>query len=236
MVKILLVEDDTTYATYLQQILTPDYDLTWVSTMQEALLCLEKADYSLYLLDVILPDGDGYQIFAEIKNRPALSDASIIFLSSQNDVHAKVTGFNMGAEDFIVKPCDPHELRARIDAKIRKRAHSSELQVGRLKFDFLQQRALLLPASSEAPEPHPQELELTPREFRLLTFLSSHPEQSLSRDEILQNVWGEHLHVSDRSINTHIAALRKKLGDYGQCIRSVHGTGYLFSPAASSLS
>jgi DNA-binding response OmpR family regulator len=150
-----------------------------------------------------------------------------MFLSAKSEVSSKVLGFSLGADDYIVKPCDPSELRARVEAKIRWTRVESEnsrvLRQGPFTFFLDMQRLDINHEGQEAS------INLTPLEFKLLYYLASHKDHIISREQILDGVWGKSTNVLDRSVDTYVASLRRKMGDYKRCLRSVHGVGYKFS-------
>ncbi|MCM2281447.1 MAG: response regulator transcription factor [Bdellovibrionaceae bacterium] len=224
---ILVVEDTSEHFELIATSLGEGYQLDLAPTMAEALKKIEARDYDLVLLDIMLPDGDGYQICTQLKANARTKNVPIIFLSSKKEVTDKVIGFTLGAEDYIVKPCAPPELKARVDSKLRKRTRTEVAAFHGLHINFLNQKVKI-----ENDDRTQEEVDLTPREYKLLAYLARHREVALSREQILKAVWGENMHVSDRSIDTHIAAIRKKLGAYSHYIRSVHGTGYRFSPTS----
>jgi DNA-binding response OmpR family regulator len=175
----------------------------------------------------MLPDGDGYQLCSVLQSQQETQDIPVIFLTSKNSTSDKVLGFSVGAEDYIAKPFDPLELRARVDARFRKlqkeRSRQDVTRIGGIEINKASQKASILRPSGK------QEVDLTPIEFKLLLFLAKEPNRVFNRDDILNGVWGEEIHVFNRSVDTHISKLRKKLGEYSKCIQSVHGSGYKFN-------
>ncbi len=222
--KILVVEDMNEHAELILSSLGDGYQVDRAANMSDAFKAIASHSYDLFLLDIMLPDGDGYQICTHLASQSKTKDTPIIFLSSKKEITDKVIGFSLGADDYIVKPCPPLELKARVDSKLRKRTRAESVTFHGLHINFLTQNVTI------EHEGKKQELDLTPREYKLLSFMARHKEAVLSREQILRAVWGETMHVSDRSIDTHVAALRKKLGAFSHYIKSVHGTGYRFIP------
>jgi DNA-binding response OmpR family regulator len=150
----------------------------------------------------------------------------VIFLTAKNSVSDKVLGFSVGADDFISKPFDGLELKARVDSRLRKRdrerAESDILKLGDIEINKSTQKVQIF-ENGQATD-----IDLTPIEFKLLLFLCKEVNKVYSRDEILNSVWGESIHVYSRSVDTHISKLRKKLGSKSSYIESVHGSGYRF--------
>ena len=222
--RILVIEDELAHRLVIEKALRDHYRLLFVESYNRAKELIHSEIYDLVLLDIMLDESDGYQLCADIKNSPSLAQKPIIFLSSRAEVNSKVLGFHLGADDYIVKPCDPLELRARVSSKIRR---NQEMHNGPQNFmvadwNFRWDRQTL-EFSGEA-----QPVELTPLEFKLLFYLARHQDQPISRDQILLEVWGAGTHVLERTVDTFVAAIRKKLGARGKAVRSVHGVGYKF--------
>ena len=222
--KILAIEDSPESYELIRRALGDAYQIEGARTLAEAAQKINKTAYDLILLDVMLPDGDGYRLCSLLQTDEAMRATPIIFLTAKNALSDKVLGFQVGADDFITKPFDSLELKARVDAKIRKRDRvrrdANLLRVGDLEVDKDAQRASILRDGSA------EELDLTPIEYKLLVNLMNEPNRVLSRDELLDVVWGKNIHVYSRSVDTHVSKLRKKLGDKSEMIESVHGTGY----------
>jgi DNA-binding response OmpR family regulator len=219
---VLVVEDTPAHAQIIRASLGDGYDTIVAGTMAEALNTLAVRLVDVVLLDIMLPDGDGYQLCSLLRDQRHTRDIPVLFLSGRADTTDKVMGFSLGADDYITKPVAPQELKARVDAKLRRLRSSLNLSLPGMEFDFALQTVKI--DSSKGW----QELELTPREYKLLAFFARNRETALSREQILKAVWGDHTHVTDRSIDTHVASLRKKLGPLAHCIKSVHRTGYSF--------
>lgn len=227
--EVLLVEDEPAHQMLISKALDGHCDMDLAPGFNEALLLLSKGKkYKLIILDIMLGDGDGFDLCSRLRKMNTYELTPVIFLTSKSEVSSKVLGFNLGADDYIVKPCDPAELRARVEAKIRwSQKGSLETQMikkeGPFVFYLSQQR---LDVNREGKE---ETVDLTPIEFKLMYYLVSHQEHVLSRDQILNAVWGPSTHVLDRSVDTYIAALRRKVTELKECLRAVHGVGYKFS-------
>ncbi len=228
MNRILLVEDSIESQILVASALDRSYDLVCASTLEEAESFISRSPFDLVLLDITLPDGDGYQLCTRLQNDNATKDIPIVFLTAHNDVTNKIMGFSLGADDYIVKPFSPVKLRDRIDSKIRSlmnKKHSGEIiKCGNLQIDVLSRRVHLSQNDKN------KILELTPIEYKLLLSLVQHADQVMTRNSLLLSVWGDKLHVSDRSIDNHVRKLRKMLSPDVDYIQSVYdGTGYVFS-------
>jgi DNA-binding response OmpR family regulator len=224
--KILIVEDSRDYQLMLKRLLKREsHDIVVAHNTAEAREQIQNNEFDLIILDVTLPLGDGFELCADLQADERLRTIPIIFLSVHEDISRKVAAFALGAEDYIAKSFNPVEFKARVDAKLRKSAKAKKndseqtLVKGQLRVSLLDQRAYV----------KGKEVNLTPLEFKLLAYLARNEGVVLSRETILAAVWGQNVHVFDRTVDTHISALRRKLTPCGKYIRSVLGSGYSFS-------
>lgn len=231
MHQILLVEDSAEYQKIIIATLNT-YQVICASNVTEALSHLAKQDFDLILLDITLPGRDGYSLLSELQSDASHSAIPIICLTGKKEITDKVTAFSLGADDYIVKPCDPIELKARVEVKLKKTAHvkatSSIRRVGSLEVDHLHHRAVLYENGK------PRELVLTQTEFKLLSHFVIHFDQVLTRQQLLQAAWGENTNVLERAVDVHLCSLRKKLDSQSHCIKALPGFGYKFTLQASS--
>lgn len=210
---LLVVEDEDTIAEPLVEgLLAEGFEVTRVATGQDA---LDAAPVDLVLLDVRLPDIDGFTVCRELRSR---SDVPIIMLTAKGEEIDRVVGLELGADDYVVKPFGRRELIARIRAVARRspgRHESREtLVVGALEVDVPARRATI----------DERELHLTLKEFDLLALLASEPGVVVDRQRILREVWDTTWYGSSKTVDVHVAALRKKLGD-PTLIETVRGIG-----------
>lgn len=225
--KVLLVDDARSTHLIVESALSGICDLSWVGSLAGARDEIRQNAYALVILDVYLPDGNGFEFFEELSkssgNRPL---PPVIFLTGESALDRKVHGFHLGAEDYVVKPLEPVEFAARVKAKLkRKGVLSSTLEVKGLRLDLQAQRAYL----KEDREEETKELHLTPIEFKLLAHFVRHKESIVSRETILSEIWGKKVHITHHTIDTHISSLRKKLGTYGGHIKAIVKKGYCFT-------
>jgi DNA-binding response OmpR family regulator len=221
---ILLVEDSTSTQLIVQAILSRKYQLQVVGGLAQAENEMQKKDFSLLLLDVMLPDGDGFAFCQKLRNVPRFEDTPIIFLTSKTEVFHRVHGFAIGADDYITKPFDENEFLARVKSKLRRPQAPNFLWNGPLKVDVSQMRAYF--CESETKE---HEIHLTPIEFKILVSLLKCNGQTLTREELVVRVWGAAVQMPNHTVDSHVTSLRKKLGDIGPCIRAVVKQGYCYS-------
>jgi two-component system, OmpR family, response regulator RegX3 len=210
--KVLIVEDEDAIAEPLADGLRREGFAVERAETGEA--ALEATGADLVLLDLGLPDTDGLAVCRELRSR---SDVPIIMVTAKGEEVDRVVGLEVGADDYIVKPFGFRELLARIRAVTRRtheRGTTRSARIGALELDVRGRRARL----------HGRELDLTPKEFDLLALLAREPGAVVTRAEILQEVWQTTWFGSAKTIDVHVAALRRKLGDPG-LIETVRGIG-----------
>lgn len=186
----------------------------------------------LVLLDWMLPGMSGLALARKLRNEERTRAVPIIMLTAKGAEHDKVEGLEAGADDYITKPFSPKELMARIKAVLRRRAPQltdDTIDVAGLVLDPVTHRL------SCQHEGATQALQIGPTEFRLLHFFMTHPERVFSRSQLLDQVWGDHVFVEERTVDVHIRRLRKALepGGYDAHIETVRGSGYRFTAQAA---
>jgi DNA-binding response OmpR family regulator len=226
MREILIVEDSPEIKILLESTLS-DYALHFCSTLKDAKESLELRKFQLIMLDIGLPDGDGLKFLAELSTSPSTKNVPVMILSSKTETSNKIMAFSIGAEDFISKPFDPLELQARVAAKLKKidraQSRSEVVRVGDLTIDFIKQKSSLSPDGVNTP---PENLDLTTLEFKLLSVFARAPERVFSREQLLNEVWGSEINITDRTVDTHVGHLRKKIVKSKVKIETVVGAGY----------
>lgn len=219
MTKILLVEDDGQIASYLGELLRAEgFDTQIAGSKKEASECLLIQAFDLVLLDVSLPDGNGFSIFAEIKKE---YEIPVIFLTASGDEYSVVAGLDMGADDYIAKPFRPRELISRIRSVLRRcKKEQRILSCGDLRVNV----------SSATVTKGEKELFLSALEYRLLLLLLQNKGQILTRNQLLEEIWdasGEY--VNDNTLSVYMKRLREKIEKNSQSPRLLHtirGIGY----------
>jgi len=229
--KILLIEDSPEMSALVANTLSDRYTITVTGARAEALKLIERDSFDLIILDVQLPDGDGFQFCAELKSKEHWQGKPVFFLTAKSSIEDKILGFAVGADDYVVKPFDPRELLARVQAKLRHHEIIRRgLRVGDLWLDFERQSAFFCRHDGET------HIELTTTEFRLLSYLAQNEGLVLNRDKILDFVWGENRYLGDRSVDVHVSSLRRKMRGMRCMIKTVYKTGYSFSFSRESKS
>ena len=190
---------------------------------REALEQLRRSPPDLMVLDLMLPDVSGNDICRQVRSDPTLADLPILMLTAKSEEVDRVVGFELGADDYVPKPFSPRELTLRVRAVLRRRATSAAPGVG------LEHGALRVDPERHRCFVGGDEVELTAKEFRLLTTLMTRPGRVLTRERLLDEVWGSEITVTSRTIDTHLKRLREKLGVAGDLIETVRGVGYRFA-------
>ncbi len=226
--KILAVEDEPTTQALLQRCLAFSYDLVLVPSLERAKEILNHFKPDLVLLDLYLPDGNGFDFFSFLKDRTQSSRTPVIFLTLESDIKVKVKSFSAGAYDYITKPFDNTELMARIDAHCARSAEvSSAFYTPEIFADLLFNRESLQVHRIDG-NGQKELVSLSPTEFKLLQCFMSHIGKTLSREQIAKEVWNKS-HFQSRTIDRHISSLRKKLGPTGAYLKTISHGGYLLS-------
>jgi two-component system phosphate regulon response regulator PhoB len=196
---------------------------------EQALAVIREALPDMILLDWMLPGMSGVELARRLKADGRTRDVPIIMLTARGDEQDKITGLEIGADDYITKPFSPREMNARIKAVLRRRAPQ-------MAGDTAEVAGLRLDPATHRVSGNDKQIELGPTEFRLLHFLMAHPERVYSRAQLLDQVWGNHVFVEDRTVDVHIRRLRCALEASGhdRLVQTVRGSGYRLSVHASS--
>lgn len=222
--KILLVEDVVEVQMIVKATLQSVAELDCAGSIAEAEVLLKKNNYSLLLLDGHLPDGDGFEYCKNLREKKEYAEVPIIFLTGQSEVNRKVLGFSLGADDYITKPIEPAEFVARVMSKLKKaQSSATSFRKGGFHADLNVQKVYIAQDGKET------DLGLTPIEFKILVHFFRNEGKTVSREELLKQVWGNKIHVSDHTVDTHISSLRKKMGPSSKMIKAVIKNGYRFN-------
>jgi len=226
---ILVVEDEPAIAELLSVNLGFAGHKVMIAGDAEAAMAMIATELpDLVLLDWMLPGMSGVRLAKKLRAEDRTRDVPIIMLTARTDETDKVEGLETGADDYITKPFSPKELMARIKAVMRRRAPqltNDTVALGGLKLDPITHRLWGKVAADDVA------IDLGPTEFRLLHFFMTHPERVHSRTQLLDQVWGDHVFVEERTVDVHIRRLRKALEPTGHdaVIETVRGSGYRFS-------
>ncbi|MGN0058210.1 MAG: response regulator transcription factor [Phocaeicola plebeius] len=220
---ILVVDDEEDLCEILKYNLEMEgYTVDTANSAEEALK-LNLTHYRLLLLDVMMGEISGFKMASLLKKNPDTAQIPIIFITAKDTENDTLTGFNLGADDYISKPFSLKEVSARVRAVLRRTS-----TVQSLTEDVLQYRGLTLNLPQKKVTIDGEETSLTKKEFEILALLLQHPGRVFSREDILNRVWNDEVYVLDRTIDVNITRLRKKMGVYGKQIVTRLGYGYCF--------
>lgn len=222
--KILVVDDDLNISELICLYLNKEgFDTQRASNGREALQQIERFSPDLVLLDIMMPEMDGYETCREIRKESTLP---VIFLTAKGETFDKVLGLELGADDYIVKPFDNKELVARVKALLR-RTEVKESNIKKLSFSGLE-----INQSNYSVTYHGNNIEMPPKELELVFFLASHPNQVFTREQLLNQIWGYEYIGDTRTVDVHIKRIREKLENKENNdpweIKTVWGVGYKF--------
>jgi two-component system, OmpR family, alkaline phosphatase synthesis response regulator PhoP len=220
--KVLVVDDEEPILELLKYNLEKQgYDVRTATDGQVAVDVAKKFHPDLVLLDIMMPKVDGVEACRQLRAMPELVNTYIVFLTARAEEYSEVAAFDVGADDYILKPIKPRALMSRISALFRrdssKKNTSPQIKVGELVID----------RTSYTVKLKGREISLPKKEFELLFFLAQNPNKVFSRDDLLQNIWGTDVYVLSRTVDVHIRKVREKIGD--DCIATVKGVGYKFN-------
>ena len=224
MYHLLVVDDEANIRRVVREYAEfEEYEVTEAENGMEAVALCRENYYDLIIMDVMMPRLDGYSACKEIRKH---KNIPIIMLSARGEEYDKLFGFELGIDDYVVKPFSPKELMARIRAVLnRKQAVTEEPASQRLKFDGLE-----IDLAGREVYVDGKRASMTPKEYDLLFYLVKNKGLALTRDKLLEKVWGYDFFGDDRTVDTHIKMLRNSLGKYRTFIVTLRGMGYKFEP------
>jgi DNA-binding response OmpR family regulator len=219
---ILVVDDEPDLLALVDYSLTRvGYEVVCVKSGEEALVHIRTQPPDLIILDLMLPGIDGLEICKRLRQDPLTVMVPIVMLTARSEEADVVTGLELGADDYLTKPFSPRVLLARVKAVLRRKSTELDDAVGLLMYGSL----VIHPGHHEV-RADGQLVRLTPTEFRILQLLAQRPGWVFSRYQIVDSARGDDAGVTERSVDVHIAALRRKLGLHGKDIETVRGVGY----------
>jgi phosphate regulon transcriptional regulator PhoB len=223
--RILVVDDEPDLLELVRVNLSQaGFEVETADTGRQALERLRRASPDLLILDLMLPDLSGTEVCRHVRSDPTLAELPVIMLTAKADEVDRVVGLELGADDYVTKPFSPRELTLRARAVLRRRQPPSAggtavLEREQLRLDPERHRCFVAGG----------EIELTAKEFALLHGLMMRPGRVMTREQLLDDVWGTDIAVTTRTIDTHLKRLREKLGPASHLIETVRGVGYRFA-------
>jgi two-component system alkaline phosphatase synthesis response regulator PhoP len=219
--KILVVDDERDIVEILKYNLEKEgYAVRTAYNGKKAVEEARQFQPDLILLDIMMPEQDGVETCRQLRELPELQNTFIIFLTARAEEYSEIAAFEVGADDYIIKPIKPRALMSRIAAffrrDVKKQTSSNKVSVGELTID----------RNSYTVTLGDEQVVLPKKEFELLYFLAQHPQKVFSRDDLLQNIWGSDVYVLARTVDVHIRKVREKIGE--GYITTVKGIGYKF--------
>jgi len=226
---VLVVEDEASIASFVSLYLkNAGYDVRTATNGGEALSAVASAQPSLIVLDLMLPDIDGIEICRRIRQS---SDVPILMLTARDEDVDKIIGLEVGADDYMTKPFNPRELVARVKSILRRATPDRKER----ESDTIRHGDLFVDAGRREVKVGDEEIQLAPKEFDLLWELLDHRGLVLTRDQLLERVWGYTFAGDTRTVDVHVRQLRRKLGDASPIV-TVWGVGYKVGPARDAVS
>ncbi|MDE5916772.1 MAG: response regulator transcription factor [Oscillospiraceae bacterium] len=221
MYKILVVDDEMNIRRVVREY--AEFEGYEVDEAENGMAAIDKVknnDYDLIVMDIMMPKLDGFSTCKELKKS---KDIPVIMLSARGEEYDKLFGFEIGIDDYVVKPFSPKELMARIKAVIKRNSSQDTALLERLIFDGLE-----IDLAGREVYVDGKKASMTPKEYDLLFYLVKNKNLALTRDKLLEEVWGYDFFGDDRTVDTHIKMLRNSLGDYRTFIVTLRGMGYKF--------
>lgn len=221
--RILVVDDEEKIRTIIRKYAEFEgYQVTEAASGMEAVSLCRKQDFDMMIMDIMMPELDGFSAAREIRKT---SDVPIIFLSARGEEYDRIHGFELGVDDYVVKPFSPRELMMRVGAVLRR---AQAPGVAENVHETVRIEKMLVDFTARQVTIDGTEVELSPKEYDLLFFMVRNRGIALTRDRLISEVWGYDFFGDDRTLDTHIKLLRKQLGSYARYITTLRGVGYRF--------
>ena len=226
--KILVVDDEDMIRKLIRKYAEFEgYEVVEAVDGMDAVIKLRNGSFDLVIMDIMMPELDGFSACREIRK---FSSVPIIMLSARGEEYDKINGFEIGIDDYVVKPFSPKELMLRVNAILKRTAKASiEPEQKNVVMSFAN-GGLVADITARIVYVDGQRVDMSPKEYDLFFYLIKNKNIALSRDKLLSDVWGYDFFGDDRTLDTHIKILRKSLGPYSDFIVTVRGIGYRFEP------
>ena len=225
MYNILVVDDEEMIRKLIRKYAEFDgHSVTEASDGMDAVIKFKNGSYDLIIMDIMIPELDGFSASREIRKT---SNVPIIMLSARCEEYDKINGFEIGVDDYVIKPFSPKELMLRVNA-IMKRSASAKEEQNKNEIVSLANGGLVADITARIVYIDGERIDMSPKEYELFFYMLKNKNIALSRDKLLQDVWGYDFFGDDRTLDTHIKILRKSLGKYSDFIVTIRGMGYRF--------
>ena len=222
MSKLLIVDDEFRIRELIKKYaLYEGYEVEEAENGEAAVLKCRNNSYDLIIMDIMMPVVDGFEAVNAIRK---FSNTPVIMLSARGEEYDRLTGFETGADDYVVKPFSPKELMMRVGAVLR-RSGAGDNDDSKNRFVY---KGLMIDFSARVVTIDGERIQLTPREYELLFYIVNNKGIALTREQLISKVWGYDFFGDDRTLDTHIKLLRKSLGEYASLIVTLRGVGYRF--------
>ena len=225
MAKLLIVDDEMHIRDLVQKYATfENYESETAENGLEAIGKVKHNEYDLVIMDIMMPELDGFSAVKEIRK---ISQVPVIMLSARSEEYDKLYGFDLGIDDYVTKPFSPKELMRRVNAVLARATHKNNQESATTNEEW-QYKNLKIDYSAHIVTINNEKIDLTPKEYELLVYLIKNQNIAVRREQLLEKVWGYDYYGDDRTLDTHMKSLRKKIGEYANCIITIRRVGYRF--------
>lgn len=226
MYNILVVDDEEMIRKLIRKYAEFDgHTVTEAFDGMDAVSKFKEGNFDIIIMDIMMPELDGFSACREIRKT---SDVPIIMLSARGEEYDKINGFEIGIDDYVVKPFSPKELMLRVDAIMKRAKEKEKVPENKNEIVSLANGGLVADLTARIVYVDGERVDMSPKEYELFFYMLRNKNIALSRDKLLQDVWGYDFFGDDRTLDTHIKILRKSLGKYSDFIVTLRGIGYRF--------
>lgn len=222
MYNILVVDDEVKIREIIKKYANFEgHVVTEAANGMEAVKLCREVDFDIIIMDIMMPELDGFSASREIRK---IKDIPIVMLSARGEEYDKIHGFEIGIDDYVVKPFSPKELMMRIGAIMNRRNSSTK----GIKKEIVKMQGIMVDFTARIVTVDDEKLDMSPKEYELLFYMVKNHGIALTRDRLIKDVWGYDFFGDDRTLDTHIKLLRRRLGEYSKYIVTLRGVGYRF--------
>ena len=226
MYNILIVDDEEMIRKLIRKYAEFDgHSVTEATDGMDAVIKFKNGTYDIIIMDIMMPELDGFSASREIRKT---SDIPIIMLSARGEEYDKINGFEIGIDDYVVKPFSPKELMLRVEAILKRSRAKDKAEENKNEVISLANGGLVADITARIVYIDGERIDMSPKEYELFFYMLKNKNIALSRDKLLSDVWGYDFFGDDRTLDTHIKILRKSLGKYSDFIVTIRGMGYRF--------